>query len=429
MGCLLHLPNVCYNISMTRRQKIHASALSFLLITTVPWLAVLSRGHTPSPYALANLPFWERSLPSSVPLRARLLFPRPTPSAIQLHDDPAVRALLVSDENSLFVELEHPSRHTFPVDAQRPGTWMESSALLGQTDRRLSAKRDRIAARLMNAQWSDGYLGAPPRVNHPLERDVASHCRNLDGLLAYYRATHNPAAIYAAMMGGDWLENQNVGNPEVVRPLAWLYQATGETKYLSRALRAASQQDPDGITLCTLYEVTDQKRFLEAAKQRQTHESKNDALNAALLTLTGEPRYAAALQNAPTPSAEARAVTYTRAPGGIAVNLNTNSQATFGPVHLVQQVSSHGDISLSVKLAHPTVFALHLYVASAAPQQIVLNGTALTIPVQTGQYVLLQRRWKTNDVLLLEKKPTAASVPQSHTLEDQTKGSVKPQRS
>ncbi len=200
---------------MTRREIVQACAVSGVLLATVPGLALLCRGHTPSRFTPANLPCWERTLPHPVPWRVALRGRPLPPGAVQFSRPFLASQMSAVDSDPMFYALEHPSsRRPSPSGAGRPGVWLQSACALGRGDASLRQAQDQIAMRLMNAQDADGYLAAGTRSGRWSPAQAAAFRDNLQGLLAYYALTRSPAAVYAAMEAGDLVVTESASNPK-----------------------------------------------------------------------------------------------------------------------------------------------------------------------------------------------------------------------
>lgn len=257
-------------------QRIRRHALTALTLgTTLPVLALLCLGRSPSSYDTDNLPRWERHAPGPAPVLGNLKNNPLPASYIDVSTLPVFADLLSADENEMFRNLKVVDR--LPQDrlsAGNPGVWLESAAVLGRANPEMSAKLDRVAARLMDAQNSNGYLGPVAHVHAYTAADIAAHCNNMRGLLAYYSVTRRPAAIYAAMRAGDFLLSNYDPWPGFEQPgaedsfvfaMTRLYQATGDVDYLRFAEREEATRGCDGLGLCALYEATGNRRYLREA--------------------------------------------------------------------------------------------------------------------------------------------------------------------
>jgi hypothetical protein len=420
---------------MTRRKTLHAAALFFLIIVTVPGFALLCRGHSPSRFATPNLPFWERSLPH--PARLHVM-PRCRPlpvGAVQFTDSHLRNRLLSTDFNALFWPLEHPTKkHPDPTGGGRPGQWLEAACALGRHDIALRQTQDSVAMRLMNAQDADGYLAAGFRPERWSRTQIQACAENLRGLLSYYAVSHSPAAIYAAMRAGDLavteLPDSDIspsdGEGSLVLPLTLLYQTTGEMRFRQWAMARTDAGAADGTGLCALYAATGDASYLRQAQQTWerdiTRHRTDPELAAALWTLTGSPGYAAALRPGgapwPCPTIPGGATACARVPGGgLAVSAFADARISFGTFHLTERVTTdpHHDKSLAatftVQTTHPSAFTLRLDAPFSTLSPTLLNGTSLPPAVCGRRSLILTRHWKSGDTLTVPIPAAAPSGP------------------
>ena len=112
---------------------------------------------------------------------------------------------------------------------------------------RLKQKMDSVVRVLLASQTPDGYLGTYLEADRWTEWDVWSHKYNLIGLLSYYQATGNEAALASCRKVGDLLirtfqeggrdiiaSGTHVGMAptSVLEPMVMLYRCTGDKRYL-----------------------------------------------------------------------------------------------------------------------------------------------------------------------------------------------------
>ena len=384
-------------------------ALGLLIFVPIPFFAMLCRGHSPSRFETANLPVWERRLPASAPSSPFFRLIPPPPGAVRIPNNPWLGTLLRADENRLLAGVERPGAG----DAGAAGDWLEAACAWGREPAALAAKQDRVATRLMAAQADDGTFGlrAAERPWSPPEAAAQRSC--LHGLLAYYAAAHNPAAIYAALTSGDRIMRaaRDLPSPAWVYPLARLFQETDDPRFLAAARRQAAGNDGlnvgDGLGLCALYEATGQPAYLARAKQAWARAPHSLALTAELLLLTGRPGYAAALDRLPSSGPAMARTAWTRAPLGLAVNTDRDSAIVFQSLHLDQRTGPAGR-TITVGAATPTAARLRVFLPPGPPARIWINGVAEAAPVPPGGYALLARRWRNGDRI---KVGYAASKP------------------
>lgn len=114
---------------------------------------------------------------------------------------------------------------------------------------KLKAQMDRIVDILIGCQNEDGYLGTYLPVNYWTDWDVWAHKYNMLGLLSYYAATGYKPALETSIKMGDLLcktfgekEGQlniinssghiGMASTSVLEPMTYLYQYTGDKRYL-----------------------------------------------------------------------------------------------------------------------------------------------------------------------------------------------------
>lgn len=388
---------------MPRQVPFRSLALGFLILVPAPLFAVLCRGHSPSRFEAANLPVWERRPPPSAPPSPFFRLIPPPPGTVQVPNNPWLAALLRADENRLLAGAERPGAG----DAGAAGDWLEAACAWGREPAALGAKQDRVAARLLATQAEDGTFGLRPKraALQPWSPPEAAAQRScLRGLLAYYAAAHDPAAIYAALTSGSRIVSAARDAPDAawVYPLARLAQEADDARFLAAARRqpAGGLNAGDGLGLCALYEATGQPTYLTGAEQAWARAPHSPALTAALtaelLLLTGRPGYAAALGRLPpTGPAMARAA-WTRAPLGLAVNTDRDSAVVFHSLHLDQRTGPAGR-TITVGAAAPTAARIRVFLPPGPAAHLWINGVAQATPAPPGGYALLTRRWRNGD--------------------------------
>jgi len=379
---------------MTRRLLLRPLALSLLVLLPAPFLARLCRGHSPSRFDLVNLPAWERQLPAPAPACRLFRLTPPPPGTIQVPDNPWVAALLRADENRLLAGAEHPGRG----DAGRPGAWLEAACAWGRAGAALGDKQDRVATRLMAAQADNGTWGRKPDALGWTPDEARAQCLCLRGLLAYYGLTRRPAAGYGALLAGSGTVAIPAGicDAPQVYPLARLYQATGDPRFLAAARRLAPRAD--GLGLCALYEATGEAAPLQAARLAWLRDPRDPGLTSELLLLTGQPCYAAALDRLPPSGPELAHAAWTRAPQGVSVNTDRTASAAFHGVRLAQ-VGGRANRTIIVTAASPTAFTLRVFLPTDAPARVWVNGVAQAALTPPRGYAVLVRRWRSGDVV------------------------------
>jgi len=344
--------------------------ITVTLGTTLPVLALLCRGTSPSRYDVSNLPVWERMTPAP-PAPIGRVDAAPLPAAnIHFASVPIAATLLRADENNMFSNIENTG-HVPPQDrlsAGKPGVWLEQAAVVSPWSKDIAPVMNSVAARLMTAQDAAGYLGAVEPVHEYTADDISAHANNLRGLLAYYHVTHQPAALYAAIRGGDFLidnydpapgSEETGAEDGLVYALTRLYQACGDTKYLHFAEREEAARGCDGLGLCALYEATGKGAYLKLAerswkyvplpkkekagvlpllsKERigvRSSGSASPQFSAEIFSVTGNRRYLDGLRDYRSTSVWPMAVAFTRGSSGLSINCLYPATVRFGDVQL-----------------------------------------------------------------------------------------------
>ena len=385
-----------------RRPIFQALLLGLILAVTLPPLALLCRGRSPSRFEASNLPTWERKPPRALPFKIALRDEPLAPGAI-LWPEARLRAWRDTDENRLLAGLEFPVPRT-AARAGDVGRWLESACALGRQDRRLADKQDRVALRLMNAQDSDGYLGAGSGRTRWSVAQTNAFSQNLRGLLAYYAVSRNPAAIYTAMSAGNLVvatplltARKSCLGASLTLPMTRLYLFTGETRYRQWAAHRAHIGQCDGAGWCALYVATGMHGCLQQAQAAWTRAGKlgrkDPDLAGALLAITGAPGYATALRTASAPwpcvlAPGTLACTHT----GSRLNIHvlTDCRILWHGVRLTEQsLPRTGATDIIATAVHPTLLAIALPPGT----KTLVNGHTQTPVHQQGQIVVI-RLWK-----------------------------------
>ena len=409
-----------YNQDMSRNVASGPLALGLLVLIPAPLFALLCRGHSPSRFETVNLPVWERHTPPpEPPSRLFRLTPAP-PGTVQIPNNPWLAPLLRADESRLLAGIERPGTG----DARRAGDWLEAACAWGREPASLASKQDRVANRLLAAQAEDGTfgLGAGRAPVQPWSPDEAAAQRScLRGLLAYYAATGRPAVIQAALTAGIGVAAAARVQPDPawVYPLARLSQEAGDPRFLAAARRQASLTDSvagfkkdDGLGLCALYEATGQPTYLARARRAWACGPQSSDLTAEMLLLTGRPGYAAALGRLPPMGPATARTAWTRAPLGVAVNMDRDSSAVFHGLRLVQR-TAQGVRTITVGTTEAKSAWLRVFLPPGQPAGIRVNGVAQATPATPG-YALLERRWQNGDKIefgyAVSRSPTPRSL-------------------
>lgn len=372
--------------------------LSLLLLAPAPFFALLCRGRTPSRFETANLPVWERHPPLPAPPSRFFRLIPPPPGAIQIPGNPWLRTLLRTDENRLLAGVERPGAGA----GGAAGDWLEAACAWGRASSSMAAKQDRVAARVMAAQADDGTFGLPPHTVSWTPPEAAAQRSCLRGLLAYYAASRQPAAIHAAITAGERIAAAAGERPDPawVYPLVQLSQEADEPRFLLAARRQAllgSVPDAnEGIGFCTLYEATGQPGYLRSAEQAWARNPNSPALAAEMLLLTGKPGYAAALDRLPPAGPTLARAAWTRAPLGLAVNTARESTATIGGLHLSQRTIATVR-TITVRTVIPTAAKLRVFLPPGPAFRVSINGKPQTVAASSGTYLVLTRRWRNED--------------------------------
>lgn len=196
-----------------------------------------------------------------------------TPSALRLEGWLGARVSLNASRRLLNVEtapllagFQHkPGSH--PWIGEHVGKWLHAATLAWayNGDTRLRSKLDSVAADLIAAQESDGYLGTyvPGKrfgLHQDADWDVWSHKYCLVGLLTYYRYTGHKAALRASRKAADLLlatfpaqrsilaagTHEGMAATSVLEPMVLLYRITGEARYLRFARYLVQAWDEPG---------------------------------------------------------------------------------------------------------------------------------------------------------------------------------------
>lgn len=145
------------------------------------------------------------------------------------------------------------------------GKWLDAAALSASDPgaEQLGQAAAKFAAELIAAQESDGYLGIelPARRGPGSDWDVWNVKYAMAGLLTYYEACQDTAALHAAARCGEWLINQfgmvsasdhpffsgtmdGGANVNILDQFARLYRLAGERKFLEFASTVVAYYPP-----------------------------------------------------------------------------------------------------------------------------------------------------------------------------------------
>jgi len=424
------------NTRRKRKRLWKAILTTVTLGTTLPVLALLCRGHSPSRYDVANLPVWERLTPTPPSPLGRIVA-GPLPAAnVHFASLPIAATLLRADENNMFSNIENTG-HVPPQDrlsAGKPGVWLEQAAVVGPWNGDIAPVMNSVATRLMTAQDPAGYLGAVEPVHEYTADDISAHAHNLRGLLAYYRLTRQPAALYAAIRAGDFLidnydpapGSEEAGAEDgLVYALARLYQACGDPKYLHFAEREEAARGCDGLGLCALYEATGDGAYLTLARRAwkytpplkrstatkiatgsKSTPSASPQFSAEIFSLTGDRRYLDGLRDYRSTSVWPMAVAFTRGSAGLSINCLYPATVRIGDVQLdikstirpveIKTASAMPDITGDIDNTAPSIRARQRPVTVEAEDIVVTTkahvATTVHITLQPGCVAAVEDR-------------------------------------
>lgn len=179
-------------------------------------------------------------------------------------------------------------------------------------DERLRERLDYAVKTLISAQLPNGYLGTYLEEDYWTSWDVWSHKYNLVGLLAYYQATGNEAALEASRKIGDLLcetfgegkrdiitSGHHVGMAptSVLEPMVILYRLTGERRYLDFCYYLVdSWEQPHGPQI--LSGLLDHGKVNQIANGKSYEMLSNIVGLTELYRVTGEDSFLQAVRNA-----------------------------------------------------------------------------------------------------------------------------------
>ena len=314
---------------MTSRKQRLRIAPTFLLALTVPVLAMLCRGHSPSRYDLPNLPVWERQAPPSAKVHAYSAQTALPSGSAKITSSNQDASLLAADDN-LFTVLD--SATGAAVDRRQagaPGEWLELSAQLSRYEPNLLPQVNQITMRLLGRQNADGYLGPPKAVHHYSSDDIAAHSQNIIGLLGGYAITKNPAVLYGAISAGHFVL-QNYDPPKraaatrsdstIVYALSQLYLLTSDSDFLAFAQREGQKSHLSGVALCSLYEATGDSGYLKRARETWSSGDHGPRFATKIFVLTGDPAYFIGASHSAQAPAWRSATAFTQCCGALRIN-------------------------------------------------------------------------------------------------------------
>ena len=314
---------------MTSRKQRLRIAPTFLLALTVPVLAMLCRGHSPSRYDLPNLPVWERQAPPAAKVHAYSA-QTALPSGSAQVTSSTLDASLRAADDSLFTVLD--SAAGAAVDRRQagaPGEWLELTTQLSRYEPGLLPRVNQITMRLLSRQTADGYLGPPKAVHHYSSDDIAAHSQNIIGLLGGYAITKNPAVLYGAISAGHFVL-QNYDPPKrtaatrsdstIVYALTQLYLLTSDGDFLAFAQREGEKSQLSGVALCSLYEATGDSGYLRRARDTWSLGDHGPRFATKMFVLTGDPAYFVGASHSTLTPAWRSASAFTLCNGALRIN-------------------------------------------------------------------------------------------------------------
>lgn len=170
--------------------------------------------------------------------------------------------LLDVDENDLLDAFERRDVPHQDWQGEHVGKFLHAATLawVYTGDAKLKQKIDRVTARFLNTQGTDGYLGTYPTAKRWTSWDVWVHKYDLLGLLTLYRYTGSAPALAASRRIGDLLintfpakksiihagEHMGMAATSVLEPIVLLYRTTGEPRYLKFAEYIVRSWDEPG---------------------------------------------------------------------------------------------------------------------------------------------------------------------------------------
>lgn len=446
-----------YNHVMDFQEHRRRIFVTVALTATVPVLAMLCRGHTPSRFDVPNLPAWERT---ALPAAAPAVRPAETPLApndLFVDNCPPIRDLLATSDEQLFQHLEQPAATTQGRDkAGAPGEWLEQAALFAANHAQLSQRVTAVAMRLLNDQTPEGYLGPDKTIHRFTTAEIAAHARNTAGLLAAYPIIDNPAIQYSAIRAGHFImENYDaayagksaIDKDAIIYALARLYLSTSDRDYLNAACRDEVAGETSGVTLCTLYQATGNGAYLARAKTRWIRGDHSPRLAAALFSLTGAPGYLENCRDADPSEVTATRIGFesntrvagdrspwlypvavTRSRAGISVNRLLPVKATAGKFILAIQPAADESTIVVAKAPQTSaeIRTLPLYQPEHASGTGVKSVTVHSPLSQPARAWTKLRRWQSGDKIVVTRTPKFGSGPVTLKPSENNKASSPP---
>jgi DUF1680 family protein len=232
--------------------------------------------------------------------------------------------MLKVDEDDLLDAFERRDVRHQDWQGEHVGKFLHAATLAWNYshDPNLKVKIDRVVARLLKTQESDGYLGTYRQDERWRSWDVWVHKYDLLGLLTYYQFTklangNQPTplgseALNACRKVGDLLiatfgtepgkrdinrsgEHVGMAPDSVLEPIVLLYRATNEQRYLDFARYIVTNYDaPGGPAILASLESKKSVRAVANAKAYEMLSNFNGLLE--LYRVTGDKRLLSAMQ-------------------------------------------------------------------------------------------------------------------------------------
>lgn len=292
--------------------RIYSAAAASLLLFGLYALAGPSASAQQNPEGLAR--------PSTAKVKDQLLPVKPGDVHLtggmlgDRFDVNATNRMLKVDENEMLDGFEQRLKPHQDWAGEHVGKWLHAATLTWANTQSpaLRAKLDRVAARLIKTQEADGYLGTYQPDHRWTSWDVWVHKYDLLGLLAYYQYTGNRDALDASKRVGDLLvrtfgpglrdinragEHMGMAADSVLEPIALLYRATADEKYLKFARYIVANYDaPGGPAVLASLEKYHSVKKVANAKAYEMTSNFNGLLE--LYRITGDRRLLNDMQTA-----------------------------------------------------------------------------------------------------------------------------------
>ncbi len=231
------------------------------------------------------------------------------------------KRLLNVDEVGILEGFQHrPGKQAWIGEHVGKFLHAASNAWLYDRDPKLKEKMDRVAREFMATQLADGYLGTYTDDKRWTSWDVWVHKYDLIGLLRYYDVTHDPSALEASRKIGDLLwrtfgdgqQGTNLGKDisydgdklgqqngmaetSILEPMCYLYQHTGEQRYLDFCYYITRSMDNSSKVITSL---TVTKKVFGTANNK-AYEMLSNLLGLTMLyRITGDEKFLIPAENA-----------------------------------------------------------------------------------------------------------------------------------